>query len=116
MSCYTCKKQKNTLSGETPKIKDEKLNIFQKIKKLILNIIIFILVLIFITPVVLIAYFVATYKVIFLSKGLNFVPTLVLIGKKLLKLSEDDDDEDEDDEYNEEDYELENSDDIMILN
>ena len=44
MSCYTCKKQKNNLSEETPKIENEKLNIFQKIKKLILNIIVFILI------------------------------------------------------------------------
>jgi hypothetical protein len=116
MSCYTCKKQKNTLSGETPKIENEKPSIFQKTKKLISKIIIFILALIFITPVVLIAYFIAMYKVIFLSQGLNFVPTLVLIGKKLMKLNEDDDDEDDEDEYNEEDYELENPDDIMILN
>ena len=114
MSCYTCKKQKNSFTEETNKVENEKLSILQRIKKLILNIIVFILVLIFITPVVLVAYFIAMYKVIFLSKSLNFVPILVLIGKKLMKL--DKVDVDDDDEYNEEDYELEYPDDIMLLN
>ena len=123
MACNSCKKNKN---GEKV-FNDIKNNVNQpnrpigkKILDFSTRILLFITFLIFLTPLFIIGYLVALFKLTLLSKELNLVPVLYYIGTKFLKLDkdEDDDDEDDEDDFNEDEYEymLENVDDIIEIN
>jgi hypothetical protein len=129
MSCNTCKQRKKEkqLKEFIPEIKSEqpKTPFLKKVKDFTVKIIIFSLLCVFLTPIVIIAYFITLFNIVILSKNINILPLVYYIGNKIFKNKndedededdDDDDDDDEDDEeYDEEDYELENPNDIIVL-
>lgn len=126
MSCKTCKKSSTELYQETidktlNKVSKTK-NIAQNIGQFFLKTLVFIFLCVVILPICIPVTLYMLFATAYLDKGVNLVPVLVYLGKKLLKDKEEDDDEDEEDEFeNEEDYdnvvesdwELENADDII---
>jgi len=128
MACTSCKKRKDgekTFNNIKNNVNEPNRPIGKKILDFSVRILLFLTFLIFITPLFIIGYLIALFKLTILSKELNLVPVLYYIGTKLLKLDKDEDDDDDDDEddideddFNEDEYEyeLENPDDIIEIN
>ena len=127
MACNSCKKRKDgekVFNNIKNNINKPNRPIGKKILDFSVRILLFFAFLIFITPLFIIGYLIALFKLTILSKELNLVPVLYYIGTKLLKLDKDDDDDDDDDDeediyeedFNEDEYELENPDDIIEIN
>jgi hypothetical protein len=127
MACTSCKKNKDSkkvFNDIKNNVNEPNRPVGKKILDFSVRILLFFTFLIFITPLFIIGYLIALFKLTILSKELNLVPVLYFIGTKLLKLDkdEDDDDDDEDDidedDFNEDEYEyvLENADDIIEIN
>jgi hypothetical protein len=125
MACNSCKKNKNrekVFNDIKNNVNEPNRPIGKKILDFSARILLFVTFLIFLTPLFIIGYLIALFKLTILSKELNLVPVLYYIGTKFLKLDkdedDDDDDENEDDDFNEDEYEymLENVDDIIEIN
>ena len=127
MACTSCKKNKDgkkVFNDIKNNVNEPNRPIGKKILDFSVRILLFLTFLIFITPLFIIGYLIALFKLTILSKELNLVPVLYYIGTKLLKLDKDEDnDDDNDDEediyeedFNEDEYELENPDDIIEIN
>jgi hypothetical protein len=122
MACNSCKKRKKE-NIEDLLVEEKKDSKFTKIKKYTLKSVLFFILLVAIAPLVIVGYVIAMFNIIVLSKGINIYPLLNFIGKKIFKNDDDDDDEDDDDEeeedddedWDEEEYELENPNDIIVL-
>jgi positive regulator of sigma E activity len=126
MACTSCKKNKDgkkIFNNIKNNVNEPNRPIGKKILDFSVRILLFITFLVFITPLFIIGYLVALFKLTILSKELNLVPVLYYIGTKILKLDKDEDDDEDDEEDDEEDfnedeyeYELENPDDIIEIN
>jgi hypothetical protein len=124
MACTSCKKNKDgekVFNNIKNNVNEPNRPIGKKILDFSVRILLFLTFLIFITPLFIIGYLIALFKLTILSKELNLVPVLYYIGTKLLKLDKDEDDDDDDideDDFNEDEYEyvLENADDIIEIN
>lgn len=119
MACGTCKNKKGTIVEEltVPDNSSKKISL-KKIINTLLKVLYFLILLVVLTPIVLIAFFVVLFRYTVINKDLNIVPILKYIGEKLMKDEDDEDDNDEEyDENNpdEELYELENPNDIIVL-
>ena len=123
MACNSCKKRKDgekVFNNIKNNVNEPNRPIGKKILDFSVRILLFITFLVFITPLFIIGYLVALFKLTILSKELNLVPVLYYISTKILKLDKDEDDDDEDDDeedFNEDEYEyvLENLDDIIEI-
>lgn len=106
MSCNTCK-SKSKESNKIP-ISDTtgRKNYFVKF-------IIFLLASAILIPFIIPILIVVLFRVIVLSHGVDITPLLKHIGKKIFTNKEDPDDDDE--ELDEEEYELENPDDVIVI-
>ena len=122
MACGTCKDKKGTIVEELtiPDNSGKKISL-KKIINTLLKVLYFLILLVVLTPIVLIAFFVVLFRYTVINKDLNIVPLLKYIGQKLMKNEDDEDeDEEEDEEHNENNsneelYELENPNDIIVL-
>jgi hypothetical protein len=126
MACNSCKKRKDgekVFNNIKNNVNEPNRPIGKKILDFILRILILLSLLVFLTPLLIVGYLFAIVKLTLFSKEPNLVPVLYYIGTKFLKLDkdeqdedDDDDEEDDEDEFNEDDeYELENPDDIIEL-
>ena len=118
MACNTCKKTRT--NEKTVKLKDteSQINIFVKIRDYTIKIFAFFFLSVIFVPLVIPATLYALFVTVFMEKGINIVPLGLYIGKKLFKKKDEDDDfedEDYDDLLTEDEYELEDSDDITII-
>jgi hypothetical protein len=126
MACTSCKKNKDgekVFNNIKNNVNKPNRPIGKKILDFSVRILLFLTFLIFITPLFIIGYLIALFKLTILSKELNLVPVLYYIGTKFLKLDKDEDDDDDEDDFDEEDfnedeyeYVLENPDDIIEIN
>lgn len=120
MACGTCKDKRGTIVEElTIPDKSNKKITLKKSFNFLFKTIYFLILVVLLTPIVLIAFFIVLFRYTVMNKDLNIVPILRYIGQKIIK----NDDEDDDDEYEEYDennpdeelYELENPNDIIVL-
>jgi hypothetical protein len=126
MACNSCKKRKDgekIFNNIKNNVNEPNRPIGKKILDFTLRILILLSLLVFLTPLLIVGYLFAIVKLTLFSKEPNLVPVLYYIGTKFLRLDkdeqdedDDDDEEDDEDEFNEDDeYELENPDDIIEL-
>jgi hypothetical protein len=129
MACNSCKKQKDNekiFKKIQKKVTNKNKPIYKKILDVFVRVILFFVLLTLLTPLFVIGYLVVLFKMVILSEGPNILPVIYFIATKILKLhkdeGDDDDDEDDDDNdefdeelFNEDEYELENSEDIIVL-
>jgi len=126
MACNTCKKTRTNEKTVKPENTESRINILVKIRDYTIKIFAFLFLSAIFIPLVIPATFYALFVTVFMEKGINIVPLGLYIGKKLFK-KEDDNDEDDDDgdddledsDYDEllteDEYELEDSDDITLI-
>lgn len=124
MACNSCKKQKDNekiYNNIQKKVTDNNKPLIKKVLDVFARIILFSLLLILITPLFIIGYVVVLFKMVILSKGPDILPVMYFIATKILKLHKDDEEDEEDEEdfdeelFTEDEYELENPDDIIVL-
>ena len=130
MACSSCKKQTDNekiFKKIEKKVTDKNKPLYKKILDVFVRVVLFFVLLTLLTPLFIIGYLVVLFKMVILSEGPNIVPVIYFIATKILKLhkEEDDDDDDDDDDneeddfdeelFNEDEYELENSEDIIVL-
>ena len=127
MACSSCKKRTNNekiFKKIEKKVTDKNKPLYKKILDVFVRVVLFFILLTLLTPLFIIGYLVVLFKMVILSKGPNIVPVMYFIATKILRLhkeEDDDDDEDEEDDdfdeelFNEDEYELENSEDIIVL-
>lgn len=118
MGCISCKKKKE---GITEKIvKDIGIQPNTKLKKIkdhIIKFLVFLLLVIVLTPLIIPILIFVLFRMVVLSKDLNVLPLVYYLAKKIFKENdEEEDEEDYDDDLNEADYELENPHEIVEIN
>lgn len=103
MSCNTCKsKKEKNLNPETETVGNNYLG----------KVIVFLLSGVILTPFIIPIFLVVLFKVIVLGHGVDITPLLKYLGRKIFKKDEEES-ETENEELNEDDYELENPNDII---
>lgn len=128
MSCTTCKKTNREKINDALETKKINPSIWQKIKQYSIRILVFLFLCVIAVPLVIPATIWALWVSTVSNKGINVVPILVALGKRIFK-DEDDEDEDDEDEDKEQfesdedydnlmdgDYELVNPYEITTLN
>jgi hypothetical protein len=123
MACSSCKKEKNSekvYNNIEKKVNDKNKSFFKKTIDLSVKILLFLTLLVFLTPLFIIGYLVALFNLVILSKGPNILPVIYFIATKILKLNKEEDEDDDDEEFSEDElyedeYELENTNDIIVL-
>lgn len=125
MACNSCKKQKDNekiYNNIQKKVTDNNKPLIKKVLDIFARITLFSVLLVLITPLFIIGYLIVLFKIVILSKGPDILPVMYFIATKILKLHKDEDDEEEDEEedfdeelFTEDEYELENPDDIIVL-
>lgn len=125
MACNSCKKKKNNekiYNNIQKKVTDNNKPLIKKVLDIFARITLFSVLLVLITPLFIIGYLIVLFKMVILSKGPDILPVMYFIATKILKLHKDEDDEEEDEEedfdeelFTEDEYELENPDDIIVL-
>lgn len=100
MACKSCKKTNAEIYNESVE-SVSKSSIFEYVSRFMIFILLCIIILPFIIPITIYALFVTTV----LDKGINLVPALVYLGKKMFKDDEDDGDEFENEEDGGDDFE-----------
>lgn len=125
MACNSCKKQKDNekiYKKIEERVNNKNKSLLKKTFDFFIRVILFFVLLTLLTPLFIIGYLVVLFNMVILSKGPNIVPVMYFIATKILKLNKDEDDDDEDEEddfdeelFNEDEYELENPDDIIVL-
>ena len=116
MACTTCKKTNADLYNESIEKDTNGVSLFAKINQYLLKFLIFLflcaITLPFIIPITIYALFITSV----LDKGINLVPVLAYLGRKMFKDEDDNDDDDEDYEnIDEEYYELVDPNEITII-
>lgn len=103
MSCNTCKSK-----SKDPKQLELKPT---GSKNYIVKFIVFVIAAAILTPFIIPIFLVVLFKVLVLGHGVDITPLLRYLGKKIFH--EEEEPEDDDEEFNEDDYELENPNDII---
>ena len=110
MVCSTCKQSNPTFVATS----DEKVSNLKNIKYYFIKFLVFLVVSIILVPFIIPILLFVLFKTIVLSEGVNIMPLLLHVGKKIFP--EEKEEEDEDEEINEDEYELENVHDVVVLN
>jgi hypothetical protein len=119
MGCKTCKgKTKPSFDETLDKNNKEKKSIIVKIIEYTSKTIVFLIIACILIPFIIPILIYVLFITIVLSKGVDIMPLLVHVGKKIFRDDYDEDDEEEeedDDEFDQEAYEELNKHDIVVL-
>ncbi len=118
MSCTTCKKKNVDIDKIINSGGQKKTS--KSIKDYTLKFLLFLVLMIVVTPLMIPIFIVVLFRMVVLSKELNLLPIVLYLGKKIFKDEDDDDDDDDEDEevedgLNEDDYELVDENEIIVL-
>lgn len=109
MACNTCKQSNPTFVVTS----DEKVSNLKNIKHYFFKFLVFLLVSAILIPFIIPILLYTLFITIVLSKGVDIMPLLLHLGKKIFP---DEKEEDEEEEINDDEYELENVHDVVVLN
>lgn len=109
MACKTCKKEKKIVNKKDKTL--VKNNLFTKFRDYTIKTFVFLFLSAIFVPLIIPITLYVLFITVFTEKGLNIVPLMLFIGKKLFKKDEEDDDDDDDlsYEFNEDNFELDES-------
>ena len=118
MACNTCKKKNLVTQNE---VLTTNKSLGKKIRDGFFNFLLFLVLTAIVVPLIIPVSVVALFNLIMLEKTINIYPMMLYIGQRFVKKygeEEEEEDEEDDDDYDnldEEEYELENPNDVFVL-
>ena len=114
MGCSTCKKKKININTPKTVIGSDNTTL-KNIKDYIIKSLIFLFMLIILTPFIIPIFIIVLFQVVILSKGVNLLPLVFYIGNRIFKGKDYTDEDDDEDDDEDEEYELVNQDEIIEI-